>query len=94
MKDTSIRFRISDCEKTRIEDFAHRSGRTMSEILRMAVAEAISGDVPGTDARRSWANLRRSSNSLLDIMETSPINIPRLRAACVSLRNAAQQLVQ
>lgn len=64
----------------------------MSEILRIAVAEAVRGDVPGTDARRTWADVRRSSNYLLEIMDTRPINVPRLRAASIRLRDAAQAL--
>jgi hypothetical protein len=94
MKDRSIRFRVSDADRTKIEDFAHRTGRTMSEILRMAVADTMRGDVPGKDARRTWADVRRHSNALMHVIDTRPINILHLRAACINLRNAAQQLVQ
>lgn len=94
MKDRSIRFRVSNDEKTKIEEFAVRTGRPMSEILRVAVADAMRGDVPGTDARRRWADVRRYSNSLLHVIDTRPINIPHLRAACTNLRKAAQQLAK
>ena len=94
MKDRSIRFRVSDRDKTRIEDFAQRTGSTVSEVLRQAAEDTMRGDVPGTDARRRWADVRRYSNSLLHVIDTRPINIPHLRAACSNLRKAAQQLVQ
>jgi|GEM_PF-3507401 len=94
MKEKSIRFRVSNDEKAKIEDFALLTGRPMSEILRLAVVDAMRGDVPGTEARRIWADVRRYSNALLHVIDTRPINILHLRAACTNLRNAAQQLVQ
>jgi len=94
MKTTLIRFRVSDEEKSRISDFVHLTGTTMSETIRLAVTEAMRGDVPGTKARQASANIRQSSNQLLDVMENNPINVLHLRKACIRLRKAAQQLVQ
>lgn len=94
MKDRSIRFRVSDEDKVKLEDFAQQTGRSMSDILRMAMADQMRGDVPGADTRRAWADVRRYSNAALHVMDARPVNTHHLRLACINLRNAAQHLVQ
>ena len=94
MKNSSIRIRIEDAEKTQIEAFANRTGKTVSEILREAAASAISGDVPGAKQRMICTAIRRSANHLLAILAEKPIRFETLRSAIVDLRAAADELVQ
>lgn len=94
MKTSSIRIRIEEAEKTRIEAFASRADRTVSDILRQAAASAIRGEVPGEKERRCGVGIRRSANHLLTVLEARPIEIVRLRSAVAELRAAARELVQ
>jgi hypothetical protein len=94
MKTSSIRIRIEDAEKAKIEAFSSRTGKTVSEILREAAASAISGDVPGAERRMACTVIRRSANHLLAILEKKPIQFETLRSAVVDIRAAAHELVQ
>lgn len=94
MQDSSIRFRISEADKGRIEDFSQRAGSSVSEILRRAAAEAVRGEVPGNQLRRACADVRRAANRLLDVMNSTPIDVRRLRAEASALRATAQELIQ
>jgi hypothetical protein len=94
MKDSSIRFRISEVEKCRIEDCGRRIGSSVSEILRRAAADAVRGEVPGTKLRRACADVRRSANRLLDVMNSTPVDVRRVREEAATLRKAAQELMQ
>jgi len=68
MKTSSIRIRIGETEKAKIEAFSSRTGKTVSEILRQAAASAISGDVPGARQRMTSTAVRRSANRLLVVL--------------------------
>lgn len=94
MKTASIRIRIEDVEKAKIEAFADRTGKTVSEILREAAASAISGDVPGAKQRMMCTVIRRSANQLLSILTKKPVQLETLRSAVVDIRTAAHELVQ
>jgi len=94
MKTTSIRIRVEDTEKARIEAFASRTDRSMSEILRDAAATAISGDTPGRKERTRCAAVRRSANQLLAILAERPIQFQSLQSALIDIRAAAHDLVQ
>lgn len=94
MKDSSIRFRISEAEKGRIEDFSQRIGSPVSEILRRAAADVVRGEVPGNRLRRACADVRRSANRLLDVMNSTPIDARHLHGEVAALRTAAQELIQ
>lgn len=94
MKTSSIRIRIEETEKARIEAFATRKDRTVSDIVRQAAASAISGETPGAKERIACAALRRSANRLLVVMENTPFELESLRSAALDLRIAARELVQ
>lgn len=94
MKSATIRIRIEEDEKTKIENFASRIDSTVSDILRKAADSAISGDVPGAKERMRCATLRRSANHLLDILAETPIPLKDLRVAVINIRTAASDLVQ
>jgi hypothetical protein len=94
MKTSSIRIRIEDNEKAKIEAFSSRTGKTVSEILRQAAASAICGDVPGAKQRMTCTAIRRSANHLLSILAKKPIELQTLRSALVDIRAAAHELVQ
>lgn len=94
MKDTSIRFRVSEAEKANIEDFGRTIGTSVSELLRQAAGDVLRGDVPGARQRQLCADVRRWANLLLEIMDTPPIDSSRFRVAVVSLHTAARELIQ
>ncbi|MCO5152831.1 MULTISPECIES: hypothetical protein [unclassified Shinella] len=94
MKTSSIRIRIEDNQKARIEAFSSRTGKTVSELLRQAAASAISGDVPGAKHRMTCTAIRRSANHLLAVLAENPIELQTLRSALVDIRAAAHELVQ
>lgn len=94
MKTSSIRIRLEDAEKAKIEAFANRTGKTVSKILREAATSAISGDVPGAKQRMTCTAIRRSANHLLSILAEKPIQSEALRSALVDIRAAAHELVQ
>lgn len=94
MKTTSIRIRISESDKRKIETYANRLNKPVSEILRQAAAAAICGEIPGERARLASAAIRRSANQLLDILETKPVDVIRFRTALLDLRNAARAVVR
>ena len=94
MKTSSIRIRIAEAQKAKIEAFAIRTGRSVSDILREAAASAICGDVPGAKERMRYAAARRSANRLLAALSEQPIQVERLRAAVTDIRSAAHDMVQ
>jgi predicted transcriptional regulator len=94
MKTSSIRIRIDDGEKAKIKAFADRTNKSVSDLLREAVASAISGDVPGAKQRMTCTAIRRSANHLLAVLEDKPIQFGTLRSAVVDIRAAAHELVQ
>lgn len=93
MKNTSIRFRTTSEEKSKLENFSQNAGKSMSDILRFALAETMRGRVPGVEIKQAAVNVRRQSNHLLEIIDTNPINIAHLRVASKKLRDAAQKFV-
>lgn len=94
MKTSSIRIRIAEGDKAKIEAFSSRTGKTVSEILRESAASAILGDVPGAKQRMTCTTIRRSANHLLAILAEKPIQLETLRSALVDIRTAAHDLVQ
>lgn len=94
MKASSIRIRISEEDKAKIEAFADRTDKSVSEILRRAAAVAIHGDVPGAEERHACATIRRSANRVLSLMDEKPVDFARFRTAINDLRTAARELVQ
>lgn len=94
MKTTSIRIRIEEEDKARIERFADGTGKSVSEVLRCAALAAIRGEVPGSTERRVCAAVRRSANQVLAILDIRPIKLDHLRSAVADLRASARELVQ
>ena len=94
MKTSSIRIRIDESEKARIDAFASRAGRTVSDILRQAAASAIGGEIPGAKERMRRTAVRRSANQLIAILDDRPIELERLRLAVMDLRTGVRELVQ
>lgn len=94
MKTSSIRIRVAEGEKAKIEAFAVKTGRSVSAILREAAASAISGDVPGAKERMRYAAIRRSANRLLATLKEQPIQFESLREAVTDIRSAAHEMMQ
>ncbi|MDW5315083.1 ribbon-helix-helix protein, CopG family [Rhizobium sp. PL01] len=93
MKTSSIRIRIAEEDKARIELFAERMNLSISEILRQAAASAVRGEVPGAKERRAATAVRRSSNHVLSILDTKPVELEYLRSAVADLRISVRELV-
>lgn len=94
MKTALMRIRIAEEDKSRIEAFANRSEKSISEIMRQAAASAITGEVPGERERRACAAVRRSANQVLALLEAGPVDIDLFRVAVSGLRAAAREVVQ
>jgi hypothetical protein len=94
MKTSLIKIRIAEEDKAKIELFADRTRKSVSEVLRQAASSAIRGEVPGARERRACVAVRRSANHVLAILETRPIELDHLRSAVVELRASARELVQ
>lgn len=93
MKEASIRFRLSDIEKRGLERFAENSGRSMSQIIRQAVAETLAGKIPGIALRSAVTELRTAANSVLDIVERQPCEAHELKEPTERLQAAVRRVL-
>ena len=89
MKDSFIKIRISDADKSRLVNFAGQSGKSASEILRSALSETMRGQIAGDKRRNDIAALRRSTNLMLEAFAEKPIDVPKLKEIAAQVRQGA-----
>jgi len=89
MKSAFVKIRVSDDDKRRLMAFALHSGMSASAVVRCALNETTRGQIAGENRRKDIANLRCSTNSLLDAFAEKPINVPRLKEIAVRVRQDA-----
>lgn len=93
MKEATIRFRLSDTEKRDLERFAENSSRSMSQIIRQAVAETLVGKIPGIALRSAVTELRTAANSVLDTLERQPCEPRELKEPTARLQAAVRRVL-
>jgi hypothetical protein len=93
MKEATIRFRLSDTEKRDLERFAENSSRSMSQIIRKAVAETLVGKIPGMALRSAVTELRMAANAVLDTIERQHCEPRDLKEATARLQVAVRRVM-
>lgn len=88
-KSAIVKIRISHSDKARLERFADEAGKSVSEIVRSAIDEAIRGRVAGHQRREAIAKLRRSTNLMLRTFAGKPIDVASLKEIAAQVRKDA-----
>jgi hypothetical protein len=92
-KGSIVKIRISDADKTELEQFADSAGKSVSEIVRSAINETKRGQVAGHQRRENIAKLRRSTNRMIEAFAAKPIDVPKLKEIAVQVRKDAVRVL-
>jgi predicted DNA-binding protein len=93
MKNSVIKVRVAKADKERLEAFANDAGKTVSDILRSAIAETMRGRVAGYERRDNIARLRRSTNQMLQVLAGKPVDVPKLKDTAAQVRKDAGRVL-